>query len=262
MPSGKLKPAAIMAIAASIGLAVCWMARRADLNMRLLKAVGRHDSAAARHLLSEGASANATLPGIFWNMDPSFRRWPIGYREKPQSVLLVAANENDTALVRLLLSDGANAACPDENSDTPLTCAVLYGNTAMTRTLLEHRAKLENMGPQKDAVSLVNGGLEICSRNPHSRFFAGHDHAGTIALLLGKGLNIDTRGDRGRTMLTEAARTGDVEAVKVLLAHHADVTIADDSGQTPASYARQFGHQEIESLLASAKELRKPGRRP
>ena len=64
----------------------------------------------------------------------------------------------------------------------------------------------------------------------------------TIAavLVVGCGPSVD---------IHEAARTGNIEAVKQHLADGADVNVKDKSGSTPLRLAAEFGHKEVAELL-------------
>ena len=66
----------------------------------------------------------------------------------------------------------------------------------------------------------------------------------TIAavVLVGCGPSVD---------ITEAAATGNIEAVKQSIADGADVNTKDDDGRTPLHYVANEGHMEIAELLIS-----------
>ena len=58
----------------------------------------------------------------------------------------------------------------------------------------------------------------------------------TVAFLQRKGAHVDVRGVYGRTPLDSAAYYGDLEMVRVLLDHKADVNVRDDLGWTPLHF--------------------------
>jgi len=54
---------------------------------------------------------------------------------------------------------------------------------------------------------------------------------------------------QGGTALHVAARTGDVDAAKVLLDYRADPNARDDHGKTPLDYAIETWHGKVAKLL-------------
>ena len=62
--------------------------------------------------------------------------------------------------------------------------------------------------------------------------------------------NVEDRGIKGDcTPLMEAASSGFVEIVKLLLQHDADITAQSSSGNTALHYAAIGGHQDVVRLL-------------
>ena len=69
---------------------------------------------------------------------------------------------------------------------------------------------------------------------------AKHRNSPNLRLLLDVGgVDVNGKGARGRTALTEAILVGDVEVVKLLLESGARVDIEDDDGYTPLAQALQ-----------------------
>src|SRR5215472_10948154 len=66
-----------------------------------------------------------------------------------------------------------------------------------------------------------------------------------VKSLLGKGANINSKDADGRTALLEASYWGQPDVVKLLLDKGADVNAADQSGHTAVVEAAQAGHVEI-----------------
>ena len=65
--------------------------------------------------------------------------------------------------------------------------------------------------------------------------------------------NVEDRGMKGDcTPLMEAASSGHLEIVKLLISHCADVNSQSSSGNTPLMYACASGHSEIVRVLLEA----------
>ncbi len=59
-----------------------------------------------------------------------------------------------------------------------------------------------------------------------------------MSALLAHGAQVNTRNNKGVTPLMIAARTGNLQTVKLLLTHGADPNLKDNTGKTAADYAR------------------------
>ena len=70
-----------------------------------------------------------------------------------------------------------------------------------------------------------------------------------VKLLLVKGLDVDTRDDRGMTPLHLAAEKGHKNVVEFLIAKGADVNVLHAGNATPAWLAMNNGHRDIVELL-------------
>jgi ankyrin repeat protein len=66
-------------------------------------------------------------------------------------------------------------------------------------------------------------------------------------MLLKRGSRIDICDNGGRTALHRAVLEGEIQAVRLLLEHGADVNVRDNSGGTPS---RRRGYHEIVELLS------------
>ncbi|XP_032242307.1 ankyrin repeat domain-containing protein 66 isoform X1 [Nematostella vectensis] len=81
---------------------------------------------------------------------------------------------------------------------------------------------------------------------------AGKGHARCVKLLLEYGANPGAKMVGGWTPAHCAAETGRYNVLKVLVDHHAPVTLPDDSGDTPKRVAEIYGHTDCLELLCSA----------
>jgi ankyrin repeat protein len=67
--------------------------------------------------------------------------------------------------------------------------------------------------------------------------------------MLDVGASIDTVNNQGETALHLAVADGNLEAVKVLVAHYANQTIHDNHGQTPIDEAIKTNHTDSATYL-------------
>jgi uncharacterized protein len=84
-----------------------------------------------------------------------------------------------------------------------------------------------------------------------------HGHVDTVHLLLTTPIDVDHVNNLGWTALLEAVILGDggsahAEIVRMLIARHANVNLADKDGVTPLAYARQRGQHRVAEMLAAA----------
>lgn len=151
----------------------------------------------------------------------------------PVSMAVVYGNE---AIIKLLLENGADIEAKDDYNCTPLLLAVVKkGNTDIIKLLLENGADIE----AKD-----NNG-----RTPLLWAVIKRRNEDTIKLLLGNGADVTTKDNDGWTPLSWAVREGNEDIIKLLLKNGADVTIKDNDGQTPPSWAAEQADENIAKLL-------------
>lgn len=78
----------------------------------------------------------------------------------------------------------------------------------------------------------------------------------TIALeLLKQGASPNVQDASGTTPAHDAARTGFLDTLKVLVEHGADVNMPDDTGALPIHLAVLEGHTNVVSFLAAESDL-------
>src|SRR5690606_17265415 len=172
--------------------------------------------------------------------------------------LHVAIEAGDAALVRVLLDAGADATLPDRAQEPPLMLAARIGEPAIAAALLEHGVDVDAREPHYGQTPLM-----VAVREGHAELVellldAGADvNAQTLAEDpprfvppsespdgLSKGIGIIRAGwpeDRGKrfpaggskTPLLYATRHGHLDIVRTLIAHGADIELADGNGITP-----------------------------
>ncbi|XP_021712114.1 uncharacterized protein LOC5564954 isoform X2 [Aedes aegypti] len=78
---------------------------------------------------------------------------------------------------------------------------------------------------------------------------AGKGNIEMVKLLIDHNANIDTKDDEGCTPLHYASRNGNLEMVKLLIDNRANVDTTQNEGWTPLHYASQNGHIDVVKLL-------------
>jgi len=172
--------------------------------------------------------------------------------------LHVAIEAGDAVLVRVLLDAGADATLPDRAQEPPLMLAARIGEPAIAAALLEHGVDVDAREPHYGQTPLM-----VAVREGHAELVellldAGADvNAQTLAEDpprfvppsespdgLSKGIGIiragwpEGRGKRfpaggSKTPLLYATRHGHLDIVRTLIAHGADIELADGNGITP-----------------------------
>jgi ankyrin repeat protein len=221
-------------------------------------------AAARRHpelmqlLISRGADVNAR------SIDRDYQRH-VTAEGRPKSLdsggltpLLYAARENCIACVDVLFRNHADIDLPDPDGVSPLLLAIMNANWDLAKTLIADGADVNQWdifgeAPLLTAVDLRNridggrasidpinttNGLQIVNlllergADPNMQVFFKPAH------VRGGGAGGDVRNGnatftRGATALIRAATNGDLEVVKLLLAHGADATLYMADRQTP-----------------------------
>lgn len=151
-----------------------------------------------------------------------------------RTALLYAARNGHSAVVELLLKNGANIDWRDSSLETALFRACIGGHAATAAILLENNAQ----------VDLDDGE----GQTPLS-FAAEFGHAAIVQLLLDNDAEIDEVTNYGKTPLLLAAEEGHINIVQLLLANGADPYRRDMDGETALSRAVREGHTAVVQLL-------------
>jgi ankyrin repeat protein len=143
-----------------------------------------------------------------------------------------ACTNGSTALVELLLNAGANPNVPIATGETPIMTCASTGNAEVVRALIAHGADVNTKEPSQNQDALM--------------WAASERHSHVVRLLIEAGANPQAHTKKGFTALHFAAREGDIDSVRQLLASGVNVNVRSrpDAGTpgTPAA-PRGPGHQ-------------------
>jgi uncharacterized protein len=248
--------------------------RAGSPDLRLVEAAKKADLAAVRTLLKQGADVNArTSDGatpLHW----------AAYRDQAEILQLlirssaavnatndlgvtplwVAATSRGTTTVETLLAAGADPNLVPPTGEAPLMIAARMGNLEAIKSLIAHGADVNAKEASKGQTALM---WAISDRQPQAAKLlieAGADlHARTMSskrfvLLCCGEYNGDTRGTAwidygGFTPLLFAAREGDLESAKQLLAAGAHVNETAADGASALVVAAFSGQSAVAELL-------------
>ena len=160
-----------------------------------------------------------------------------------RTALMAATYANQPAAVDLLLRAGADVDLQDDMLNNPFLYSGAEGLMEILK--LSHRAGAD------PTIRNRYGGVAIIPA-------AEKGHLDAVQYLLEEtDVDVNHINNLGWTALLEAVILTDggpvfQEIVAELIAHGADVAIADGDGVTPLDHARQRGYREIEQQLVAA----------
>jgi len=175
------------------------LAQKADINARstdgstaLLWLAHWNDLDTANLLLGAGADANAAND---FGMTP----------------LSQACTNGNSAFVRLLLKSGANPNLAVATGETPLMTCAKSGSADAVRMLIEYGATINAKEPTQNQTALM--------------WAAAERHPDVMKVFIDAHADLKANSKQGFTAIHFAARVGDLESVKLLLAAGVDVNI-------------------------------------
>ena len=195
----------------------------ASQDTALITAADRGDVAEVRRLLATGASVHAR-------------------DAQGRTALLAATYANRIDVARVLIAAGSDVNAKDAIENSPYLLAGARGHLEILRMTLAAGADLKSLN-RFGGTALI----PACH----------YGHVETVRELLKTAIDIDHVNRLGWTALLEAVILGDggpahTEIVRLLIAHRANVNLADRDGVTPLAHARQRGQREIVTLLQAA----------
>lgn len=156
-----------------------------------------------------------------------------------ETPLLVAVQQDQTEIAKVLIAAGANINAQAENMDTPWLLAGASGRIEMLRAMIPK-------GPDFSIRNRYGGNALIpaCERA----------HIETIELLLTTPIDVNHINDLGWTCLLEIVILGDggerhQQAAKLVLDAGADPNIADKDGVSPLAHAKKNGQEVVARLI-------------
>ncbi|RLL96550.1 hypothetical protein CFD26_105275 [Aspergillus turcosus] len=188
------------------------------------------DSSYEGSIVDDGISSDDTATRLLGDAGYDTRSW----RFDRGLALRWAAGEGSTAVVRLLLGNGAPVGGKELDGWTALHAAASRGHVSVVKLLLEAGA---------DVDTTMEGGWTALL------FAARPGHARVAKLLLHRGAKVTMKTDTGWTALHWAARAGHEEIVRMLLSKGADMEGADKHGHRPLHLAARQGHADVVRLL-------------
>lgn len=196
------------------------------------------------------------------------------YDTDGQTLLCYFVKSNALSAVNYLLVKGAHPNIPNKHGVTPLHYAAKKRYCDVAQKLCLFGADVYRMDNHGDApvhymwnsyelarIFIETGALAKFHTTTElpSRIFvcaAGVGNFHVLDALLSAGIDPNTQGDCGITALMRAARSKNIELVKLLARAGADVLMVDESGRTALHYA---GTQDILTYLHALKIWREHG---
>jgi ankyrin repeat protein len=231
----------------------------------LMWAVAQKHAAAARELIARGADVNARSTTNRWerqnSAEPREKWLPLG----GLNVLEFAARQGCVDCIPVLLQAGADINAVDQDGITPLLSAMINGHYDVANVLIEKGANpnIADRTGRTALYSAVDDHTMPASNRPSPKEIDNEvSSLDVVEALVAKGANINAqlkqqqpyrtkldRGDdtmltTGTTPLLRAAKAGDIEVMKFLLAKGADAKLTTRNGINPLMAAAGLGTKE------------------
>ena len=150
--------------------------------------------------------------------------------------LMVAVMDGNKKMVDFLLSRNARVDAEDSLGGFPLNYAVCNNRLSIIYTLIAHKADV-NAGGSTGVTAL----MDACS--------FGYPDIAVLLIKIGANINAQARAN-GMTALIQAVWSHEYNCAKLLLAHGANKTLRDRTGETALTYARKNQDTKMLKLLS------------
>lgn len=157
--------------------------------------------------------------------------------KKPELDLHAAATVGDLPRVkRLVEADPASLASYSPDGFPPLALAAYMGHLPLVDYLLSQGAEVNQVGKNRGRFTALTGAVS-----------SGHREV--IERLLEAGADPNYWYQGGLTPVLEAAASGNIPILEVLVAHGGDLTSQTEQGKTALSLAEEYKHPEAVEWL-------------
>jgi len=187
-----------------------------------------------------------------------------GEPDKPTVNLFLTLERGDLDQLKRHIAWGTDVLSPMPDGRTPLQIAAADGREIFVELLLEAGADPEARGADGHnamETALINGRIQVANLlTPRNKpidanalllVLAQHGTRDrfTLAFLLQRGANLNSRGPDGDTPLLIAVRRNDRVFVRQLLDRGADPFVTDARGKSALAVAEELGHEDVARLL-------------
>jgi ankyrin repeat protein len=249
----------------------------------LMWATARHHPEMMQYLIEKGADVNARSIARDYQRHLTAESRAKNLDSGGLTPLLYAIREDCTACVRLLLDKKADVNLPDPDGVSPLLLSILNSNWDISRVLLEAGADVDQWDIYgQSPLYAVAGRAGVGGGGGGGAFGRGGGASSSklnvasgsdiLKMLIDRGANVNMqlfmrpakqRGggtSRGTTPLHNAVGSGDLETVKLLIAHGADVNLNDGDNESALMLTMESRNEQTGLLIME--ELHKAGMDP
>lgn len=253
-------------------------------NTALIEAVRKNHYQIAKLLLAHHANVNATIKDgdiafnlSFYDDHNIFTRY-LGHIDKsflgPEyskggTSLMIAVENGNLPMVKLLLAHGAHINVKDDDQETALSLAIYGHEPAITKILVDHGANIHDISYGStmlmEAIQQINfpavkiliqhgANVHAMDKNGNTTLILAINPPITnlpiLKFLISHHVNVNQANIHGTTPLMMLMSAGNYLAVaKILIAHGANVNAADDDGDTTLMQAAMTNDIPMAKLL-------------